>query len=277
MSEQLADSIGGDLLNREIQAGPDKPVKDSEEGSEESKAKAQVLKGEPSGEGLFDGMKPEQLHQSYKELQREFGKRSEQMKQIDAALAGMGGIEQVQQWFKFLSSNPRFNEWVKAEQSRNAFGINMDELDDDAKSAFNLVLKVAEQVADQKIKTALSSHVGPLTENMSERLIAEHFNEMDEQFDGWREFQEDMAVLAEGLPQSKQTNPAFEDIEDLYWKAVRKSGKMDAIQAKMYEKALQNKKAMSTDKPASATPKGVTSKTMSLQEAFAMAKEQVGG
>ena len=48
----------------------------------ESSLSPTELNGEPKGEGLFDGMTPEQLYESNKSLQTEFTKRTEDMKSL---------------------------------------------------------------------------------------------------------------------------------------------------------------------------------------------------
>lgn len=240
---------------------------------------AQEKGGQPDTgtELLYDGKTGAQLNESYKELQRQFGKNSEEMKAIRGQLERMGGLEQVGKWFDYLSNNPRFADFMQQEQSRNAFGINMDELDDDGRKALALVTKVAETIADQKVKTALQSQVAPLSETVKAQAIAEHFAVMDERYPEWREFQDDMAELAEDLPASKQNSPTMEDIEDLYWKAVRKAGKMGDVAARIHQKKLEDKKAKSTEKPASSTQKGEPPKPKSIEEAFRIAKEQMSG
>jgi hypothetical protein len=251
--------------------------KRSEEFGGESEAAQEETKGEPSGEGLFDGMTPEKLHESYKNLQREFGKNSEEFKQVRRELDRMGGVEQVAQWFDYLSNNPNFNKFIESEQKRNVYGINMDELDEDGKRAMDLVTKIANQVADEKVKAALKNSVDPLSETVRERVVSEHFSKMDSKYPDWREMQNTMAELAEDLPKKTQNNPAFKDVESLYLRAIVETGSLDSVAAKMHAKKLESKRAQTTEKPADSTQKGKRPQPKTILEAFEQAKSQKAG
>lgn len=242
----------------------------------------QVAQGaEPTGvEGASEVSTPESLNYEsmYKELQTEFGTRNEELKGFkDSAetMDAFGGSEQLVQWATYLQNNPRFAEFIQAEQARESdeqMGYS-DDMDDDTRQAMDLVRKEAKRIADIQIQEALKDRVDPIANRYKEQQLDSNLNQMDEKFgDSWRDVQDEMAVLAEKLPLEVQDAPNFDVLEDLYWKALRTTGKMDGVMASMYEKKLNIKKAHSTERPASNAGPGQAKKAMTMQEAFAQAQ-----
>lgn len=225
-----------------------------------------------AGEGLFDGMTPEELHKSYKAMQGEYTKLNTQFKKLEQ----YGGPDQMVQWAEYLAKNPRFSEWVQNEQGRNILGVKEDELDEQQQKALNVVRTIAEQVADAKIKQIRQTEIAPLSEKYKEKLLDEHFSTMDKKYEGWRALQDDMAEMSESLSKEAQDNPSFEDLEDLYFKALRKTGKINDYAAEMHNKKLQQMKSKTTEKP-SAAPASAPRQFKTIAEAFAYAKQQHGG
>jgi len=223
--------------------------------------------GEPSGEGLFDGMKPEQLHKSYKSLQSEYTKAQSAIKKLEK----YGGPDQLTQWADYLSTNQEFAKWVQSQQNKNVLGTQ-EEVDPDQQKALDAVRKIAESIVDQRVRDMYQKDVAPLSEAYKQQMLQSHFESMDSKYGkDWHEMRDVMSELSEHLPQSIQDRPTKDDIEDLYFKALRQTGKMDAYARKSYEKTLVDKKAKSTERPASAPAAGAKSAT-SIQEAFEMAK-----
>lgn len=223
--------------------------------------------GEPSGEGLFDGMKPEQLHKSYKSLQSEYTKTKAQIEK----LAKYGGPDQLTQWADYLSNNPEFAKWAQDQQNKNVLGTK-EEVDPDQQKALDAVRKIADSVVEQKIRELYQKDVAPLSEAYKQQMLQGHFETMDSKYGkDWHEMRDVMSELSEQLPQSIQDRPSMDDIEDLYFKALRKQGKMETYARKSYEKTLNEKKAKSTERPSSAPAAGAKPAT-SIQEAFEMAK-----
>ncbi len=250
------------------------PDKGSDKAGESGERKASA-KGEPGAEGLFDGMDAPTLHKSYKALQSEYTKVNEQFKQLER----FGGPSQISQWAEYLSSNPRFAEWVRSEQAQSALGkIGIDEaqLDDDGKKAFDTVRKISEAIADNiadaKVRQLLQQEIMPLSEAYKQQLLEKHFEGMDSKYGKeWHEMRDVMSELSESLPSRVQDRPAFEDLEDLYFKALRKAGKFDGYAARQYQKTLSEKKQKATEKPGNAG-ESASHPARTIQEAFAMAK-----
>ena len=216
----------------------------------------------------------EQLQKDYKALQTDYGKRNESYKEMETRMQGLdqfGGVEQMQQWAQYLSDNPRFARWVQEEQTRehdSNLGLDGEEIDDDTRRALDLVRKEAELIADQRIKQAMKEQVDPIAAQYKEQLLTENLSKMDETYDNWRDVQDKMAELANDLPPDMQDSPTFETLDDLYWKAMRVTGKMDGYAASQYEKQLRERKAHSTEKPATSSASTGNKKAETMTEAY---------
>lgn len=259
----------------ELEGNNGQPIEDVKEGKE---PKSGV-------EGLPEDWTPDTISDRFKDyqnLQREFGSRNEELKEFKAIseqMAAYGGPEQMMAWMQYLSSNPSFAEWVQSQQNQEQkqdLGFNTEDMDEDTQKALEIVEKIAGNKAAALIEEAIRSKVDPITNTYKEQVLENNLDIMDETYgEDWREMQDVMADLAAGLPKDVQDSPSFEDIEDLYWRALRKSGKMDDYAAKAYEKKLSSKKAHATEKPSSANSKGAPKKAMSIAEAFELAKQQI--
>ena len=210
------------------------------------------------------------LHKSYKSLQAQYTKINEGFKKLER----FGGPDQIAQWADYLSSNPRFAEWVQKEQIQKTTGLDESEMDDATKKAYETVRKIADSATDAKVRQILQNDIAPLAEAHKQLILEKHFSTMDDKYGkDWNEMRDVMSELSEDLSQRAQNNPTIDDIEDLYFKALRKSGKFDAFAAKQYQKKLTDKKARSTDKPGSPAP-SAPKQYKSIAEAFADAKRQ---
>lgn len=226
-------------------------------------------KSEPSGEGLFDGMTPENLHKSYKSLQSEYTKTKEAMKGIQTSLDAYGGVENISKWAEYLSSNPRFAEWVEAERKAQLFGVkNPTNVSDEEKRAMEIV----QRIADERIQAAMREKVEPIANQYKDKMLAETFVSMDRKYPDWREMREVMSEIGAALPREIQDNPTLDNIEDLYWKALRQSGKIEQVMTKMYENNLRQKKSAATIKPTATAGAATMPAPKTIKEAFEQAK-----
>ena len=99
MSEEILANVPEGTVQDMAQLESNQPVGESTQVEPEvqvgeSNESPTELNGEP-GEGLFDGMTPEKLHESYKSLQTELGKRTESSKSLEDRLTQYGGIDQI--------------------------------------------------------------------------------------------------------------------------------------------------------------------------------------
>lgn len=243
---------------------------------------ASQTKGEPTVvEGLFDGMTAEQLHKSYKSLQGEYSTTKDSVKDFQEKLSQFdrfGGVEQVTNYLDTLIQNPRFHEFVKAEQAANMLGVQPGDIDEDTQRALEVVRTQAEQIAEQRIREELERDVLPIVNQYKEAQLEANFAKMDETYgEGWRDLRSEMEQLAVNLPEKVQDNPTFEDISGLYMVALNKSGKMTEYAKRLYEAELEKAKLQSTNKPSPGSAgTGAKSPAKSFGEAAQRAMEQLG-
>jgi hypothetical protein len=264
MSTETETVPTGSEVQAESNLGSGEPQGSTENNGESVKGEANR---EPSGEGLFDGMKPEDLHKSYKSLQSEYTKAQTAIKKLEK----YGGPDQLTQWADYLSNNQEFAKWAQSQHDKNVLGTQ-EEVDPDQQKALDAVRKIAESIVDQRVKDLYQKDVAPLSEAYKQQMLQGHFEKMDSKYGkDWHEMRDTMSELSENLPKSVQDRPGMEDIEDLFFKALRKTGKMDTYVKHQYEKELTAKKAKSTERP-STTPQAGSKSATSIQEAFEMAK-----
>ena len=229
--------------------------------------------GESTAESLFDGMTAAQLHKSYKSIQGEYTKVNEGMKM----LSQYGTPEQISQWAGYLQNNPRFADWVKQEQGRNAMGINEGELDEDQQKAMNVVQNIVQQTVEVRLRELEKQKIEPLANKYKDDTLDRIWGDMDKKYgDGWRDFQEAMGDLSEDLPDKIHDNPSFKNIEALYFQALAEAGKLDAYAAKKYETNLKEKKSKSTGEKPTDHSGSQKTKYSSMSEAFEAAKRSGG-
>lgn len=268
MSEENTLEQSNDAVQAESSVSGE-PKGSVEGGESENKSSA---KGEPGAEGLFDGMDAQTLHKSYKSLQGQFTKLNDQFKTLEK----YGGASQMTQWAEYLQNNPRFVEWVKAEQARNVLGVDENDLTEDQKKAMDLVRKMASVEATNQIQRIVQEKVLPLSEAYKQQLLESHFKSLDEKYGkDWTEVKDVMAELSDALPIDKKDRPTFDDIEDLYFKALRKTGKFDSYAAKQYERKITQKKSKDTGRPAALSGTS-TNSPKSIAESYAEAKRAMG-
>lgn len=236
--------------------------------SGESEGKA-TSKGEPGAEGLFDGMDGATLHKSYKSIQSEYTKAQEMLKKSQK----YGGVDQLVQWADYLAENQDFAKWVQEQQNRKLLGAKGDEaIDEDQQKALDTVRKIAQAEAERNRQELYKSEIAPIAEAYKQQMLEKHFTDMDAKHGkDWNEVRDVMAELSDELPKSVQDRPTFDVIEDLYFKALRKTGKLEAYAERVYAKKLAEKKAKATTKPAPAPQEGMKP-AATIREAFEMAK-----
>ncbi len=234
--------------------------------------------GEEQGvAGLPEGMTLETLPSAYKSLQGEYTKNQTAMKAIEKSLEPYGGQEQMLKWAQYLANNQSFAKWAQSEQQKQVLGTQNDpnsEVDEDTQKAIETVKRIANQQADRMYQ----DKIAPIENKLKQETLESNMSKMDADpaYSDWREYQDKMADIAETLPESMQDNPSYEDLQNLYWMAVRKAGKMDEVMAKSYEKILKAKQSKSTERPAPQSSQGALKKAMSITEAYQQAKRGAG-
>jgi hypothetical protein len=229
---------------------------------------------EPTAEeGLFDGMTAEQLHNSYKSLQGELGKRTESFNDLEGQLSKYGGADQLLQWAEFLDGSKEFADWYQNQQQAQTLGTSLDDLDDDTKQAIELVQRMSKSEIDK----AMQEQVAPLQNAYKEQIFQTNIDAMTEKYgDRFDKMRDTMAEIAADMPMEMQDNPTVDTLDDLFWKAMRVSGEMDNYAAEQYQKKLESKKSMSMDAPTKKTNVGTKSNVVSMLDAYNAAKAAQG-
>lgn len=229
--------------------------------------------GEPTGAaGLFAGQTPEQIEKQYKDLQSFSTKNSERLSELEGdagLLSGYGTNQKIADYLSELQGNPRFAEFMRTEQERTIYGDQ--EIDDEQRKAMDIVEGIAGRIADKKIAEELQSKVAPFVDKYKEGLLENNLSTLQGKFgDSFEEMKPVMADIAQNLPEGVYDSPTIEQLEDLYWSAVRQSGKMEAFAASAHEKRIKAGKSKSMDTPTGSSATS-TKKASSIQEAFQQA------
>lgn len=231
-------------------------------------------KSEPTSDtGLFDGMTGNQLHKSYKELQSKFTTTNQSLIDLNKNFDAYGGADSILEAVQALSNNPDFPAWYKDQQSKTEFDeLGLDSSDPKIKEAVEIV----EKLVGRKFQDRYNAEIKPLVDSQKQDLISKNTKAMDVKFgEDWRELHNTMAELSDKLPPAIQDNPSLENLEDLFWKAARESGRMDEMMKKVYQKSLESKKSSATTTPTSVS-KGEVKSANTMREAYLSAKQKVG-
>ena len=225
--------------------------------------------------GLPDGMTLDKLPDAYKSLQAEYTKNQQAYKSIQEKFNPYGGADGILKWAEYLAGNPRFAEWVKTEQQKQALGSqdSQEDVDPETKKAMDIV----QRIADQRIAEAMKERVEPLAESYKQQVISGYMKQMDgdPMYAGWREYQSAMSELANSLPDGLQDNPTMDTLKDLYWMAIQRSGKLQQVMAKTYEGIVKEKQKKTTEKPTNNAGTSAPVKARSIREAFEQAKREL--
>ena len=234
----------------------------------ESSASPAESSGE-SGEKLFDGKTAEQVYESYKALQTEFGTRNEANKATSDWLSRYGGQEQVEQWLTFMNTDEGMQNYIRERNQEQVFGQPQEEITDEQRQAQDIV----KGIVQRELEAFKNSQVDPIANSYKAKLLEENMKTMDTKYGAeWRNEQTQMLDLAKRLPESIQDNPSFEDINDLYILSLSRSGKLDEMAVARYEKTLKEQKAKSQEQPISSVGKPAAKKASTILEAFNQAK-----
>jgi len=202
----------------------------------------------------------------YKDLQAEFTRRTTEQAELNKRLESYGGLETLENTLRFIQQDKDFQELIQQKSQPQE-----PQYDEDTKKALDIV----DQRAQKVVEDIVNRQVAPWINKIREREMSGIMTKMDDAYDNWRDYRSDMAELARALPTETQMNPTYEDMEDLFVRAVRKKGDLGKIGAKFYEKNLAAKKSKSTGKPNTAA-QGKMPKPSSMLEALRQASEATG-
>ena len=237
-----------------------------------------------AGTDLTVDKEPEDFQAKYKSLQTEFNTRNESNKelqsdfdQLNGSLDKFGGMDGIQKWADWIAQNEQAIRKMSADEQYNVAGIDMANADDETKRAIQMIETITDQRVKQQVEQAMKEQVQPLSDSFKKESLDKNMNELSDKYgDSFEDLRDEMATLSEKLPAEVQDNPSLEHLEDLYWKALRTTGKMEDYASNVYKKQLEDKKSKSTEKPDSPAGKSAKTQATSVAEAFRMAQEETG-
>lgn len=233
----------------------------------------QVLTTENQTEGSpWDkwNMTSEKGAEAYSSLQGEYTKVNTEHKELMTEMERFGGWENVQKTAEFLQSDPQFIEWYQQRLAADASGVgNATDMDDEQMRA----IKTVENLIDQKLRNEYEPKVERLETELNQRTLLENVNTVRDKFKDFDDYKETMADISKRLHPDMQATATAEQIEDLYWSAIRESGKMEEKMAQLYQAQLEAKKAQDTGAASGVATTTSNAKVMNIADAFTLAKK----
>ena len=222
---------------------------------------------------------------SYKELQRVYTQGQQRLKdmegqlsEIERAASQYGGVDRMSEMIQYATTNPEIAAAIQKVQQTQGTGINMDELDDQGKKALELVDKIVENKLASRLQEYQTHEIDPIVDAHRVDRVEKLMGQMDDKYgDRWGDSLEAMKTLSEDMPRNVLVNPSFDDMEDLFFKALRTEGRFDEFMGETYQQTIQEKKRRSVSKPkttASSMPTG--SKPSNMFEAAEIAAKKMG-
>ena len=216
-----------------------------------------------------------ELQSKFTPMSQEHAKMKQAFEILQRETASYGGIDEMLAWGKQIQANPNYQQFLK-QQQYEAAGIT-GPVDDETRQALDTVQSIADQSAKQQVQELLKKHIEPVINHQRQETINSHFDKMDSAEPGWKEMLPQMVNSAGGMALSKQENPTFKDVQDLYLRTLQDAGKFDDYVVKKYNGILAKKKQYSTPKPAPAASDTGTKQFPSVKEALDNALQEVGG
>ena len=204
---------------------------------------------------------------SYKELQRSFSHKTDELKDTRSeldALKGVanrfGGIEKMAQLLDYVSSNGKIPEVIQSQisgQSGVGDDLGLDEMSPEGKKAVALVKKIVQADSGRMINQALSNFqkgsLDPFLATYQEEKLESLFDKLDSEFgDSWDKHYPTMKKLAEEWNPNVKANPSWKNMKKLYMDALDEDGDLDDFHEQRLLKKIQQKQQKSTGKPRSA-------------------------
>ena len=222
---------------------------------------------------------------SYKEIQRAYTQSTTHARELEERLESMerqssqyGGVDKMAEMIQYATSNPEISEAIKRVQQQEIAGVNVNEMDDEGKKAVEMVEKIAQSIVDKSLQSYQTSEIDPIVDSHRVDRVEKLMGQMDDKYgDRWADSLDAMKKVSESLPRNVLINPSFDDMEDLFFKALRTEGRFDEFMGETYQEQVKEKRQRSVSKPrttSSSSPKG--SKPKDMFEAATRAAKRMG-
>ena len=201
---------------------------------------------------------------SYKELQRSFSHKTDELKDTRSeldALKGVanrfGGIDKMAQLLDYVSSNGKIQEVIQSQisgQPGGDDGLGLDEMSPEGKKAVALVKKIVQADGGRMINQALANFqkgaLDPFLASYQEERLESLFDKLDGEYgEGWDKHYPTMKKLAEEWSPNVKANPSWKNMKKLYMDSLEEDGVLDDFHEQRLLKKIQQKQRKSTGKP----------------------------
>lgn len=208
---------------------------------------------------------PEKLAKSYKALQGEYTKLTQQI----ARVGNLDSLMEKANKFDLLSENPDITKQLEKAREKAEYG---HEFDEDTKAA----IKFIEELVDKRVSASIEG----VRSSVVQDKINKHFNRMDEEYGKeWRLYVPNMQHISrDELRRGEITyqaldDPTFETIETLFLRAAKND--LPKFFAKKDKEVIDKKMKMSTSKGSSSSNMTEDEKVVDIQSAYKLAKAQL--
>jgi hypothetical protein len=214
----------------------------------------------------------------YKELQTDYTKRNESEKGWKEKFQAFGGVDKVHEHLSFLVNDPAFHDYLKKRQSQEYVGgQDISQMDDEQRQAVELVQKIVDQTVASRLDSFKKENFDPLATSYHKDSITNVLGQIESEYgDVYRENKDAMAEVVSQLPPNIQQNPSKEDLEDLMWSVIRRSGNFKKYAAMYHAQSVQEKKDNSTSQPPTTSGSETAPIPKTIAESFQLAKKTLG-
>jgi len=222
--------------------------------------------GEPGEDQELSKNDDKSLDDSYKELQRSFSHKTDELKDAKSeldALRGVasrfGGMDKMAQLLDYVSANGEVQELIRKQisgQAPEVDGLGLDEMSPEGKKAVALVRKIVQADGGRMINAALTNFqrgsIDPFLASYQEERLESLFDKLDGEFgEEWDKHYPTMKKLAEEWTPNVKANPSWKNMKKLYMDALDEDGGLDDFHEQRLLKKIQQKQKKSTGKPRS--------------------------
>ena len=222
--------------------------------------------GEPGEDQELSKNDDKSLDDSYKELQRSFSHKTDELKDAKSeldALRGVasrfGGMDKMAQLLDYGSANGEVQELIRKQisgQAPEVDGLGLDEMSPEGKKAVALVRKIVQADGGRMINAALTNFqrgsIDPFLASYQEERLESLFDKLDGEFgEEWDKHYPTMKKLAEEWTPNVKANPSWKNMKKLYMDALDEDGGLDDFHEQRLLKKIQQKQKKSTGKPRS--------------------------
>ena len=215
-------------------------------------------------QALPEGMKPEGVAKTLKELQSSKDQHLTALKNVGDAFNPYGGPEQALQMLNNISGDEKVLAAIQDAKS------NKTDVDEDTRAALDLV----EKELGPKQQLAIKKELAPIQNALKAQELEKAKGRLNEKFgDNWKELEGAAAQLLRdrGFQQGFAT---ADDIMGAFGEAAFRTGKFDVLSDAVNQKKLEAAKKTDVDTPKVSQKEVIPQHAKTLEDALKIAKKQ---